>query len=192
MADRDAKSRFNRDTTTAAKVAFRTETGSVYELTRSLAAMSWRRVTTTLASGVLRSEEGVLLEWPTVTVGERCQLVSVPINEPWLRVVVTSQVVAILEGDGRVALEASRADPSFRDIRPGDSVTRVLGGAPMRLVATEVDERFIYCGPPGVGWKFDRDTGVEVDEDLGWGPAEGFTGSYLVLDDPADQEGASD
>lgn len=67
---------------------------------------------------------------------------------------------------------------SFRDIKPGDVVTRLIGGVmPMELTVTAVDERLIHCGP----WTFDRETGAEVDEELGWGP-EG-TGSYLAKGD---------
>ena len=65
-------------------------------------------------------------------------------------------------------------------VRAGDVVTRLLGGSPMDLKVTLVDEKLIYCGKPGVGWSFDRATGVEVDEELGWGPQFGITGSYLV------------
>ena len=67
------------------------------------------------------------------------------------------------------------------ELRTGDVVTRILGGSPMDLRVTGVDERFIYCGPPGVGWKFDRETGIEVDEEIGWGvPPAGVVGSYLA------------
>jgi len=63
---------------------------------------------------------------------------------------------------------------------PGDIVTRLLAGTiPMDLRVTAVDARFIYCGPVGSGWKFDRSSGAEVDEELGWGPQFGTTGSYL-------------
>ena len=63
---------------------------------------------------------------------------------------------------------------------PGDIVTRLLAGTiPMELRVTAVDARFIYCGPAGSGWKFDRASGAEVDEELGWGPQFGATGSYL-------------
>jgi hypothetical protein len=65
-------------------------------------------------------------------------------------------------------------------IRAGDVVSRLLGGHPMGLKVTSVDENLIYCGKPGVGWSFDRVTGVEVDEEIGWGPQFGITGSYLV------------
>jgi hypothetical protein len=66
------------------------------------------------------------------------------------------------------------------EVQAGDVVTRILGGLPIDLRVTGIDEHFIYCGPPGVGWKFDRVTGVEVDEEIGWGvPPVGVVGSYL-------------
>lgn len=65
---------------------------------------------------------------------------------------------------------------TFRDLKVGDIVTRKLGGVvPMKLRITEVTDTLIICG----WWKFDRETGVEEDEDLGWGVAFGKTGSYL-------------
>ena len=72
----------------------------------------------------------------------------------------------------------------FLDVKAGDTVLRMIAGAiPMELRVTEVDADFIYCGPPGQGWKFDRETGAEVDEGLGWGPQFGATGSYLEARD---------
>jgi hypothetical protein len=59
-------------------------------------------------------------------------------------------------------------------MKVGDIVTRNLAGAEMRLCITEIDETFVHCGP----WKFDRKTGAEIDEELGWG--NDGTGSYLV------------
>ena len=70
---------------------------------------------------------------------------------------------------------------SFRHVQAGDTVLRLLAGViPMELLVTAVDDQLIWCGPVNSGWAFDRDTGVEVDEELGWGPAFGITGSYLV------------
>jgi hypothetical protein len=69
---------------------------------------------------------------------------------------------------------------SFSYVKKSDKVTRMLGGAPMGLLVTDVDDDFIYCGPPGVGWQFDRATGIEVDEEIGWGPQFGVAGSYLI------------
>jgi hypothetical protein len=68
--------------------------------------------------------------------------------------------------------------PKFPDVAVGDVVTRMLAGVvPMRLTVTEVTEDRIICGG---GWEFDRATGAEIDDDLGWGPAYGATGSYLT------------
>lgn len=71
-------------------------------------------------------------------------------------------------------------DGPFRRVRPGDTVIRLVGDVPVPLRVTAVDERFIYCGPPTSGWKFDKSTGVEVDEELGWGPDLGVSGSWLL------------
>ena len=46
----------------------------------------------------------------------------------------------------------------------------------MELKVTKVDDKLIHCGD----WTFDRVTGAEVDEDLGWGPTA--TGSVLLSD----------
>lgn len=64
-------------------------------------------------------------------------------------------------------------------IEIGQSVTRVLAGEiEMQLRVTAITEDRIICG----GWEFDKSTGAEIDDDLGWGPT--FTGSYIVLDKP--------
>ena len=71
----------------------------------------------------------------------------------------------------------------FEDIKPGDIVSRMFGGKPMKLKVTAVDEQYIYCGPDQIGWKFRRDNGAEVDEELDWGSITGnvcHTGSYLI------------
>ncbi len=61
---------------------------------------------------------------------------------------------------------------TLQEIRAGDTVKRVLGGTvPMQLRVTEVAEDIIYCGPRGVGWKFCRRTGAEIDEENWLGPA---------------------
>jgi hypothetical protein len=70
----------------------------------------------------------------------------------------------------------------FEGVRPGDVVTRMLAGeVPMHLRVTAVDDSFIYCG----GWKFRKENGAEVDEQLGWDGVS-TTGSYLVPETPGD------
>lgn len=73
-------------------------------------------------------------------------------------------------------METHRVDVKFiATLRVGDPVVRLLAGTiPMKLKVTDIDDRFIHCGD----WKFDRATGAEVDEDLGWGP--NGTGSFLT------------
>lgn len=62
----------------------------------------------------------------------------------------------------------------FEHIKAGDQVTRlVCGTMPMELNVTAVDDKLIHCGP----WTFDRVTGGEIDEDLGW--TAHSTGSVL-------------
>lgn len=63
-------------------------------------------------------------------------------------------------------------------LKAGDRVDRWFSdrGPAMTLTVTEVDDALVHCGP----WHFDRASGAEVDEDLGWGPASGVTGSYIT------------
>jgi hypothetical protein len=65
-------------------------------------------------------------------------------------------------------------------IQVGDKVVRMLAGTiPMELKVTEITEDLIVCG----WWTFDKRTGAEVDEELGWGPPPKYdhTGSYIRL-----------
>jgi len=67
-------------------------------------------------------------------------------------------------------------------MKVGDEVTRMLSGyIPMQLKVTEITETEILCGPRDVGWRFDRKTGAEIDEDLGWGPPPKITGSFIRM-----------
>lgn len=59
-------------------------------------------------------------------------------------------------------------------IAAGDIVQRNLAGIIMNLKISEVTPALIICGP----WKFDRKTGAEIDETIGWG--NNRTGSYLL------------
>ena len=69
------------------------------------------------------------------------------------------------------------------DVTVGDQVFRWLSGiaVPMPLIVTEVTDERIVCGP----WKFDRTSGAEIDEDLGWGQKS--TGSFISLASPTSQ-----
>ena len=58
----------------------------------------------------------------------------------------------------------------------GKVVTRWLAGnIPMDFNITEVTDDRIICGD----WIFDRTTGAEIDEYLGWGPPPLVTGSFI-------------
>lgn len=58
----------------------------------------------------------------------------------------------------------------------GAEVVRMLCGTiPMRLKITNIDDKYIYCGD----WKFDKITGIEIDEELGWN--NNGTGSYIEI-----------
>jgi hypothetical protein len=60
----------------------------------------------------------------------------------------------------------------------------------MELPVTEVTDDLIVCGGPN-GWRFDRLTGIEVDEDLGWGPQFGVSGSFLQPLEQIDRDSSS-
>lgn len=66
------------------------------------------------------------------------------------------------------------AATDMRGAKKGDEVTRWMGGEiVMNLIVTEVTETRVICG----SWEFDRATGAEIDEDLGWGV--NGTGSFI-------------
>ena len=64
----------------------------------------------------------------------------------------------------------------LKDLRPGDEVIREISASkiPMPLTVTEVTAERIICGP----WEFHRETGGEIDEELGW---DGVTGTGSIL-----------
>ena len=64
-------------------------------------------------------------------------------------------------------------------IKVGDIVVRMVAESTplMKIKVTSIDNHFIHCGP----WKFDKHTGAEVDEELGWGAT--YTGSYICKKD---------
>jgi hypothetical protein len=67
-------------------------------------------------------------------------------------------------------------------LRVGDVVVSMLAGTlPMKLQVSDITEQVIVCS----AWQFDRATGAEIDEELGWGPPPLMTGSYI---DPSQTE----
>lgn len=96
------------DDSSVERIRFRTETGSIYVLERfDSDAMLWHRESTTLASGVLRTEAGILTHWPsTIELGECVDLWCYPINPPLPRLVQTSRIVAFLPVDERSPVPA--------------------------------------------------------------------------------------
>lgn len=62
------------------------------------------------------------------------------------------------------------------DAAVGRWAVRMLAGSiPMKLKVTAVTDTEVHCG----GWYFDRETGAEIDDDLGWGPQYGVSGSHI-------------
>ena len=66
---------------------------------------------------------------------------------------------------------------SFMDVKVGDTVTRLFYGIKMPLEVVAVDERIIHT--KGC-WTFDRSTGIEEDEELGFGVKFNLTCSILI------------
>ena len=92
-----------------------------------------------------------------------------------------------------------RKQRAFRAIKAGDKVTCLLTGDiatddsvvfekmkahvwHVQLRVTHVDDELIWCGEPPEERSFDRDTGIEVNEEFGWGPKKGHSGSFLILE----------
>lgn len=63
---------------------------------------------------------------------------------------------------------------NLSEVKAGDIISRHLGGVVMQLRVTEVTDKLIKC----FDWTFDKKTGAEIDEELGWGPSG--TGSYIT------------
>jgi hypothetical protein len=77
---------------------------------------------------------------------------------------------------------------SFRHLKPGDRVTRMLAGTlPMEMQVTQNEDGVITCAAVEgdvlihAGWTFNADNGGEIDADLGWDPPRTPTGSILQL-----------
>lgn len=78
----------------------------------------------------------------------------------------------------------------FDNLNIGDKITRVIGfpkGVSMEVIVGEIKDDYIICGSScgfvkgveGIGWKFHKKTGLEIDEDLGW---DGITKSGAYID----------
>lgn len=65
----------------------------------------------------------------------------------------------------------------FKHVKVGDIVHRDFSGKIYQIRMTAVDDKLITAG---MGWQFDRETGVEEDEVLQWGVKYGRTGSRIV------------
>lgn len=64
---------------------------------------------------------------------------------------------------------------NLEGIKVGDEVIRLIGGeTPMPLKVDKVTDTIVVCGP----WEFDKKTGSEIDEELGWNVEK--TGSFII------------
>ncbi len=73
--------------------------------------------------------------------------------------------------------------PDLAKVKVGDKILRMLAGTiPQELTVTDVTDSLLICGgtyEEKIGWWFDKKTGVEVDEELGWGPHPLWSGSFI-------------
>lgn len=99
----------------------------------------------------------------------------------------------------------------FKKIKKGDQYIRKLGIVDMTMTVIDFNDEFIWCLTDEIiqikllkhkgdlrnlsdlfdleqCWKFDRKTGAEMDEEMGWGPDR--TTSYIIDHKPEDQEDA--
>lgn len=72
----------------------------------------------------------------------------------------------------------------FKDLKIGDELIRSLGGVMMVVVVGYIDDKVFKVGSKDgtiswdIGWTFNKETGLEIDEDLGWDGVT-KTGSYI-------------
>ena len=72
------------------------------------------------------------------------------------------------------------------NLKAGDLVTRMMGGEiPFAFKVIRVTDTEIHCIPEGYKnfpdyWRFDKETGAEIDDDLNWGPPPKVTGSFIT------------
>lgn len=80
---------------------------------------------------------------------------------------------------------------TFTHLKVGDPFIRLLAGSiPMEMIVTKIENESLFARAKNLSyessscndeadWQFDRKTGVEIDEDLHWGPKYGVTGSFI-------------
>jgi len=81
---------------------------------------------------------------------------------------------------------------NLESLKAGDKVSRYMDGKKlfMRMIVREVKEKSLICDALELngtifrgGWEFDKRTGAEIDDDLGWGPPPKSTGTYIAVDE---------
>lgn len=73
---------------------FKTESGSWYKIDKK--KMTWERVFRAQRSGVIRKEEGKLVKWPIITIGQIATLFDDAIQPNCIaHAVVTSKVIEL-------------------------------------------------------------------------------------------------
>jgi len=73
---------------------FQTENGSIYDLDQE--KMTWKRLFASSQSGSIRAEQGELLFWPEIKVGQTALLEDTQIRRGWNgHIVETSKVTEI-------------------------------------------------------------------------------------------------
>lgn len=77
---------------------------------------------------------------------------------------------------------------SLQHLKVGDRIDRYHGGGFMiEMEVTEITDKLLICAAVSAQdgslfygeWAFDRETGMEEDDDLHWGVKYGKTGTYL-------------
>lgn len=162
-----------------------TETGSIYIVDTE--KQTWRKERKPSVEGPvpLRSQSGSYnkLHAP-IEVGKPIVMTGQPLDKrATFRLIETSYVVKLEELEADEHRPHTVAPPrDFRHVKTGDVVIRMLAGThPVELKVTDITDDLIVCGD----WTFERRTGAEVDEALGWGIRDendhlSATGSFLV------------
>ena len=85
-------------------------------------------------------------------------------------------------------MKARISKEELQSLKVGDFVERALGGTVlMKMKVVDITDRIVCINIPKKGepdfgpadWEFHKETGAEIDEDLGWDGVN-ITGSYLT------------